>query len=255
MVKKNKIVFLLASFLFFNGQLANAETKSDLKVTAKVEKTCLVSANDVNFGILNSPLTEQSANSEMKVLCSKDTLYTIDLKYGVSSTGSGSTNNVVVGLYATYDTSKSGYITNYYTINGKFEGGALYCRTDGGLWFSANQHIVDSNLRDLKTNESKVCNPDGTINLKNTENLFNNNVNTDYGEMVGVTSKDLMAYKFTLPNDSTQIWKLNFNSFASVGTGTMQTITMNAKILPENSSSKYLAQDTYIDSVIAEFSY
>lgn len=248
--KKN---MFLISFLVCSSQLVIAEPISNFKASAKIEKVCSISVGDINFGVVNSPLTEQNASSEMKVLCSNEALYTIDLRYGVTSGNTSS--NFKVELHSYYDSSSSGYMTNYYKVNGKFEGGALYCKKDGTLWFSANQQIIDLNLKDLRTNEAKVCNSDGTINIKNTENLFNNNVNLDYGTMNGVSSKDLMAYKFTLPNDSSKVWKLNYNSFNSIGNGEMQTIIINAKILPENSSSKYLAQDTYIDSVIAEISY
>lgn len=54
---------------------------------------------------------------------------------------------------------------------------------------------------------------------------------------------------------SAKIWSKGLNSHKGTGVGAEQKIAVNAKIVPEKSSSKYVAQDTYLDTVIATITY
>lgn len=83
-----------------------AENKAaDFQASAQIENTCLIEADNVNFGQVYAPLTQQGTKSEMRVLCSKNTSYTIDLAYG-GVYGEGSATSIK------YD------VTSQRTVNG-----------------------------------------------------------------------------------------------------------------------------------------
>lgn len=73
--------------------------------------------------------------------------------------------------------------------------------------------------------------------------------------LMGATKGDVLGYKITLPNDSTKIWIKGMNEYSAKGTGSLQKFTVNAQILPEDSSSKYVAEDIYVYTLTAEVSY
>lgn len=78
---------------------------------------------------------------------------------------------------------------------------------------------------------------------------------SDKGIMTGNFKGNKLDYQIALPNDSTKSWIAGVNSYNATGVGSNQVIEMNAKIVPSASSSSYIAQDTYIDTVTATVSY
>lgn len=58
-----------------------------------------------------------------------------------------------------------------------------------------------------------------------------------------------------MPNDSTKTWTKDLNSYNAIGIGAEQMINVNAQIVPDKATSKYVAADIYLDSVITEIIY
>lgn len=77
----------------------------------------------------------------------------------------------------------------------------------------------------------------------------------DYGVMAGMAKGDNLAYKITIPGDITQVWNTGNNSYKANATGEFETIEINAQIVPDKSSSMYMAQDSYTDTVTAIIAY
>lgn len=73
--------------------------------------------------------------------------------------------------------------------------------------------------------------------------------------MTGIVKKDQVGYAITIPNNSTKIWNKGVNSYTSKGIGVKQVIPLNAKIVTDKSTSKYLAQDSYLDTVTVNLNY
>lgn len=77
----------------------------------------------------------------------------------------------------------------------------------------------------------------------------------EFGYMSGVQKANKLAYKVKLPNDSTKTWTKDLNSYNAKGIGAEQTINVNAQIVPDKSTSKYVAADIYLNNIIAEIIY
>lgn len=77
-----KASLITASMYFFTTSAMANEALNDFKASAKIESFCKINTQDINFGVINSPLTSQSGSSEMNVLCSNKTPYEINLSYG-----------------------------------------------------------------------------------------------------------------------------------------------------------------------------
>lgn len=59
-MKKNILMLTLMSL--GTSVFAQNNIKDNFGTTAKIESYCQIQANDINFGVVSSPLTAQSAN-------------------------------------------------------------------------------------------------------------------------------------------------------------------------------------------------
>jgi spore coat protein U-like protein len=107
----------LLSLAAFNSS-ANAGTATGLtKATATLASFCSMTAQPINFGNVAGPTNNQySSQSNVSVLCTKNSSYTITLNLGVNTQGQTTRN--MIG-------AKSGQILNY-----------MICRTPSmsGTW-------------------------------------------------------------------------------------------------------------------------
>lgn len=80
-----KLTIILIGLMLSNFS-AFAQTSGSITATTKASATlasvCTISAQNVNFGTLNLPISNQSATSSMSVQCTKGSSYTIALAYG-----------------------------------------------------------------------------------------------------------------------------------------------------------------------------
>lgn len=275
-MKKNKIITALAFSLLgttsvFAQSTGNIGT-GEFKSTAKIENTCIISADNVNFGQVYAPLTTQGSQSQMRVLCSKDASYTIDLNY--ASTGSAnptapsspSSTEGFVFEGDTYTLKKTtgqiGLLKNGVEIRpGSYH---FVCYTDSRIYVSRNGTGGDTagkiftamgynlTVSGNPVDSQGICT--GTsVSTKFINKFYNLAVN--YGVMNGSMRGDKLAYKITLPGDLNKVWNNGINSYVAKGTGVEQNIDINAQIVPDQSSSRYIAQDMYTDTITAVISY
>ena len=263
----NKItlpLLCLGVFGLFTNSIA-ADSNTNLQTTAKLIPTCTIEAQNINFGVLSAPLTSQSSNSQMNVLCNNNAAFKIDLSYG-GIYGQGSTDTL--SFLANYS---EGY--NYYLVSstvrpnyggmlcgyGAFAGKVLFSggasKLYGYVTPESSGWIVDTN---------KACTSNGTVsgtkptNWSGAYNASGSQLATrsySYGIMTGTVNNNSVAYSISLPNDANKIWNMGNNSYSATGTGSIQNIALNAKIVPGNSSSLFPAQDFYLDTVTAVITY
>lgn len=247
-MKKNKIIIALAFSLLGASAFAQSTAKvgtGELKSTAKIENTCIIVADNVNFGQVYAPLTTQGTQSEMRVLCSKDVPFTIALAYG-GKYGTGSDNSYKFTLEGHGD---SGSSYRLFTATGTYIG-IISCWNNDDIEYRTEAVAKVFG----QTNKNRQLD---SLDLCNRSVLRSSTYGTaySYGVMNGAMKGNVLAYKITVPGDITKVWNSGNNSYTSKGTGLEQSITYNAQIVPGNSSSLYPAQDMYSDTVTAVISY
>lgn len=162
-----------------------------------------------------------------------------------------------------------GYVDNFTSsqyhdanLNGDGNAGDFVCNSEAinKIYFrtvEAAQLIQGTSILYQYVNDTKgLCAGNtGRVNQVNFSKLFGDAIKTSQGLMIGTFKGDRLAYQVTLPGDSSKPWIAGLNSYQSIGVGTKQTIEVNAKIVPESSSSSYIAADTYLDAITATVSY
>lgn len=245
--------------------LANAsEQTGELKSSAMIESTCLISTDSINFGVVATPLMQQTANSEMNILCNNSTPYTIDLSYG-GIYGQGSSDSgylmTYMGSYVTLGGNNNAYIV--YTSDYQREIGSFHCIYNGvnaGKTYFSNisiANLYNSNVSGITT--SNACSNNvptgwtGNYNASTWQSVSGGGYT--YGIMGGASKGDKLAYAISVPGDNNKVWNAGANSYKGTGSGLNQVIPLNAKIVPDKSGSKYPAPDMYSDTVTAVISY
>ena len=242
---------------------AETNVSKNFETTAKIEKFCSITSNDINFGVLASPLTAQSANAKMNVLCSNNTAYKIDLIYGgtyvdpekvtykrfVGAQSNGNEYHIItedgkdIGRMGCGNSSAGYYKYVYFQTKAVAD---LYGAPKNGNYSVWTFWMPDT---------FNACNAGAMTPKKATKGIFIDGVGGDGGAMSGTLKKDQLGYKITLPGDSTKVWKKGINSHNGTGNGLNNEFTVNATIVPDSSSSKYVAADSYLDTVRAEVVY
>lgn len=253
-------ISFLALSLPYSASFASS-SNNNLETTAKIVTSCTINVENVNFGILPAPLVAQSANSQMHVLCNNNASYKVDLAYG--------------GIYG-QGAAPSGYSFKYYGSGNLYylvtptntNLGYINCSTDGKIAYSnlAVANYFGSNNVSVWVPDSKhTCTTNGTIagtyptgwtgayNATGTQPIAGSAY--AYGIMSGSINKNSVAYSISIPNDSSKVWNAGNNSYSATGTGLLQNISVNAKIVPDKSSSLFPAQDFYLDTVSAVITF
>lgn len=260
---------MLAITLISSSAFAQ-NTNKDFKTTAKIEKFCKIEAEDINFGVVSLPLSSQGTSSYMQVLCSKSTAYSINLSYG-GDYGKGGENYAVFTTKQTYSSAVNGIRSSEYKLykNGVPVSGTstvddFICDGRGGslgLYITSKPAATLFGLSTGWQRDTKgIC---ATDSKGNASGYVNTSYITSlgglpsyaYGVMNGAMKGDKLAYKITVPGDASKVWNQGQNTYANVGNGELQQFEMNAQIVPDKSSSKYVAQDSYLDTVVATLTY
>jgi spore coat protein U-like protein len=189
------------------------------QANATISSTCVIVAQNLNFGALNLPLSSQSASTSMNVQCSKNASYTVNLAYG--------------GVYG--QGGVSGTLPN--TAGGKVTGGSscTYSGYINGVYYSENEYIYGSPYCPASTSYATPS--------------------YAYGKMIGAAKGDNIGYSIQVPNNPGQIWNAGNAAYRSTGTGASQTIPVVGTLVPAQSGSSYPTPDAYMDTVTATVSF
>lgn len=257
-----KIVFSLLGGILTLSNTWAGENQGDFQATAKMEKYCSIVADGLTFGIVQSPLVAQQSSSQLAVFCNKNTAYSINLSYG-GVYGQGGENSAVYSTVQKSSVSDNGVRSSVYKLYkdgiavsssaGDFEcdgrGGnlALYVTTQAARQ-AFNLSYTGWQADTIGVCKNGVVNPTGIAKLGGAPAY-------DYGVMKGLFKGNSLAYKITVPTDSSKVWNQGKNTVAGTGNGEIQYIPLNGQIVPAQSSSLYVAQDSYLDTVTATITY
>lgn len=244
------------------AQSATPQSNSNLEVTATVDPGCFLEADNLNFGILMMPLIDQSATSNMKVKCSKNTPITLDIYYDFSQGVVDSSK----GNY-TYEETASGiweasYYTNYKIyLDGvaltserqdfgcrEWNRGEIYIFTNQAANLLGYQEGVYSN----NSIDMPLCNGK-TIN----ENTFSKILNTetsDIGYLKGVSHAENIVYFLDVPNDASKKWGVR-NNYKMVSSGVETNVVMKAHIKRADNPTHKMTPDTYQSTLTVVLTY
>lgn len=251
-MKKNKIIIASILAIIGTSAMAQSSAKGTMQASANIESFCQINAQDINFGVVSLPLTAQSANGQVNVRCSNNTSYVIDMNYGSEKATSSPFNEP---YYITKE-PKADYVDYQVRleVSGKSWAG-IFCYYSGGVKIgTAMKPYFPTYIIGSVNNDTEGLCSKGVLN----ENVFNEKLGisiASFGLMSGASKGDKLAYKIMMPDDSAKTWRKGENSFKSIGNGVEQNIVFSAKIVPEDSSSSYIAQDTYIDTITTTISY
>lgn len=242
----NKISLIAGIFICSQSTMA-ATVGDALIVNAEINSACVLNVGNIHFASLNAPLISYTGYGALNVRCTKNLQYSISLSYG-GMYGQGS----ITKTYYAKEVEDSDISNSYVLTYSSKEIGSIQCLKNGNVSFSSIDLASEFGYSKLgeTADINNVCNS-GVI-PSNFEKRF---IPYDYGVMIGMDKGDRLAYAISLPNDSSIVWNNGIGVYNGVGNGQNQSIPLNTKIIPEKSSSKFLAKDFYMDTITVYISY
>lgn len=226
---KTNIMALMVGIICATSTHAQTTATNTTKATAQLAATCVIAAQNVSFGSLMLPISSQTANSTLKVTCTKSSSYIVSMN---------PTNNVWL-VNANGTSTWYGYNT---VTNTRIDLPTAGCGTQSGGQCATSGGYVNSGAANGTT---QLCSyPWGCTVYKSG--------NSSSGSMIGAVKGDTVAYSIMHPTSGTA-WTAT-NTYASTGTGSNQDITVQAKLLPGQSTA-YPTPDNYSDTVTTQISF
>lgn len=215
---KRKITLLMLSMLSSMAFADTTPATTAAKATATLASSCQIQMQSISFGALMLPITTQQASSNMTVLCTKQTPYTIDMSYGVST--------VIV-----YSRNANGHVYAYDTAT----------KTGVAMPDMTGYVLTDSNVG-YGVNGCDY--PYGCTSYTKSGTTAN---------MVGTAKGDSITYRIVNPTDSTKSWDMS-NKYSNSGTGANQNILVKAELIP-SSPNQFPAPDSYSGTLTTTLTY
>ena len=230
----------------------------DIEITATVEPGCFLEADDLSFGVLMTPITDQSTQGNIKIHCSKGANVNIQVSYDNQLSG-GTSNYTYVDNRQT--DQHEGF--NIFIFKDGVRIGGIKCHKDGsfnhltvnGLISKPSQEMVDLYGFNPNTTsgrfEDNVCLKGARLN----ETTFNEkaNIYAQYGELIGVSKGEKIIFTLSNPKDNT-VWTLN-NNYETLSTGISQTIPMKANIKRSDNPTYRMTPDNYQSTLTVVLNY
>lgn len=228
------IMGIMMSVVCMSGAFAQSSATNTTKATAQLVSSCKIQGQNVNFGNLILPITTQQASSNLTVLCTRSSAFTISMTQQ---------NNIWIivpngnaSLSYAWNTDTSTRVSLSSTSCGAMGAGA--CITA--------QNYSDAGSAGSLGLSSAVCSyPPGCEVYKNGS--------SNSGTMKGASKGDSVAYSIQNPSDSSKVWN-SVNTYAGTGTGVNQSIPVIATLIPSGGSS-YPTPDMYTDTVTTQISF
>lgn len=239
------------------SNLGHAQSNSEIEVSATVDPGCFLEAENVNFGSLIMPITNQSAQSEMKIKCSKNTSLSISIEYGLVTSGSQYSFITVPPQvsYAQDQHQVKIYKDGIALTNDSYD---IVCHANpngfGGSGFRTSNEIIKKfkipvtiHNAGYWENGTDMCDSNGKFNVTNS--FFT----TVMGALSGISSGEVIKYSFEKPN-STSNWN-NSNSYEILSTGVEQVVPLKAVIKSSENPQYRMTPDHYLDTVTIVLKY
>lgn len=256
---KMKINIITASILSTLSLSVSAQDtstpkfNSDLEVKAVIDAGCFLTAENINFGVLQMPLSDQSSSSNIKIHCSKNTNLKISITYGDHI----SSNNQ--STYSVENISNS--VVNIYENNVYL--GRISCMGDNSfvIYNSAGDYGNPqlANILGLAPEAHTggiyhgTCYSKGTFNLENFNNRISSMVST-FGKLTGLSSNENIIYSLSNPNNSSNSWSA-LNTYNIIADGLEQIVPMKANIKRSDNGTHRMTPDTYQSTLTVVLTY
>lgn len=248
-----KILTLAILGSLSTGSFAQDPRNSDIKVTAKIDPGCFIEAENINFGVLMMPLTDNRAQSNITVKCSKDTQMSLSILYGNVSNSSGTNSRYTINQV-------SSVLSKIY-LDGQpisKSNDDIYCASwmgsgssvgHGGVAFSNEALPLFENAKSGWQNDLwGICSPNGVNNSYVIKSQI------EIGALKGLVNNEVIKYSLELPNQSSTIWDSN-NKYYVKASGEQQTIPMKANIKKTENPTHRLSPDNYQDTLTVVLNY
>jgi spore coat protein U-like protein len=249
MKKIIKLTALASAIL--SPTLVSAQATSSMEVSATVETGCFIEADNINFGSLIIPISTQTAQSDMRVHCSKGSNLSIQINYN------GQISNGYTLSRELYRPQGNGPEYNVIDSNNNFLG-VVACGNrsnySGYVAFS-NQTVaslynldVGNYVNGWRVDTTNVCN-----HTTQTPNPPLNTLNGQ-GVLTGLVGGEQIKYSVEVPNNESVVWN-SINKYNIVATGLKQSIPMKAKIVALGNPTHRMTADSYTGTMDVVLTY
>ena len=253
-MKTNILILAVLSSLSTGtfAQSSSPQSNSDIEVTAVVEAGCYLTADNINFGVLQMPLNDQSASSNINVQCSKGANLQLAIAYNsqgqVSSGGNYTVQRHDAGTAAEFvKVYKDGQRISSSTYDIECNIGAknkvwIYSQEMKSL---LNAPVISGYIPD----QWGMC----SGNRVTYDVLISSISDETGGSLVGLSSSEQINYFLTVPNTN-NTWGGN-TQYELLATGVEQTIPIKANIKRADNPTHRLTPDTYQSTLTVVLNY
>lgn len=245
--EKINIAVLLALGSITTAQANELQNNSSFEVSADIVAGCILNAQNLNFGILQMPIVDQSAQSSMSVLCSKGAAYNIDVSYSNIGSSSG-------GDYIVIEGSDGAFSQRFNSAQGNT---FIECNTKEPnkvhLWSFEFASSIGASMKRIGWNNDNLglCGGTGHVNVGIMNGLgYSTSAN---GAMIGMSSGEKVVYSIKNPSNSNPL--TSSNKFSAIGTGQEEIVPLVANIKSSQNATHRMTPDTYQDTVNLILSY
>lgn len=243
-MKKHKFKIISASLLLFISQssFANSSNNGDIKLSAKIDAGCFLTADNINFGVLMMPLTNQTASSQINIQCSKMAPLSVTVQYG-NLASSGVYSVAVINGSNTHTVYKDGQNI-----------GSIACNVSAGI---QNVYFHTSAVRNLFNPQEIVGNwVFDKYNLCANDTIKADTITAlnKKASLTGLVNGDNLFYSLEVPNDASKIWN-STNDYKITGTGNSQIIPVKANILKSDNPTYRMAPDMFQGTLSFNLTY
>lgn len=238
---KGKILQIILSLSCIN---VFAETVENFQVNAKIEDSCYLKAENINFGEVRNLIKTREMSGALKVKCSKNLNYQIgldSLNMQVNGENKARTANVSISNNSKNNAQTGNGQVNNPNNNGQVNNGNKPNNGNGNGNNKPNNGNGNGNNKPNNGNGEEIISPSKPESLPKGERV-----------LLGKNTSEYLQYSIKLPYDLSKEWIVGENSFYSKGTGVEQSIPINISI---TENTRILPEDTYVDTVLITLTY
>lgn len=241
-----KIINLSATAIaIMVSNCVQANENAQMEVSAKIEPGCFLEADNINFGILQMPLSDQSAQSNIKIKCSKNS--NVELTISYLGIGGGNASNDIYTSSIISNQSDYQYVKIYKNnapiSSSSFDVQCLNYHTYGVTFSYQNAETASLlGLSNSNINISQVSSPNNICDNKNFRiDKFNEFLGAGSGILTGLLSNEKINYYVEKPTTN-EPWT---SSYQVLSSGTEQIIPMKTNIKRADNPTYRMTPDTY----------
>lgn len=221
---------------------------SDIEIKAKVDAGCFLDAENINFGVLQMPLQDQTASANMRLHCSKGSPLSISIRYGNLSTS----GTLLTGITFADSINTNGMEYDFKKVykDGKAISSLsfdLYCHKSIPNKIGINSvemaNFINLNKTEAGTtwiqDTAGVCTSGSKINTTKALAFMSGIV--DIGSLSGLSGAEKINFYIEKPQTANK-WS---SDYLITATGVEQFVPMRASIKRADNVTHRMTPDTY----------